>query len=131
MNTSPVITGFITALLLGSLARAAEPGKRPAIEVRQISEGKLLYTADENGHRVIDFSHASYGGGGVMIPMTPAKILELDLTADRGAFHLRWLEWAGELQTNANSVRGGSKVPLQPPIAGAKRRCVAWLTRHT
>ena len=35
-------------------------------------DGKLVYTADENGNRVPDFSHAGYMGGGVAIPHIPA-----------------------------------------------------------
>ena len=34
--------------------------------------GKLVYTSDENGDTIPDFSHAGYMGGGVAIPDIPA-----------------------------------------------------------
>ncbi len=37
--------------------------------------GRLVYTADAAGNTVVDFSHAGYGGGGVAIPLVPAKIV--------------------------------------------------------
>src|ERR1051326_8891274 len=49
--------------------------ERPAISVRQGADGKLAYTADAAGNRVIDFSAAGYAGGGEAIPFVPAKLI--------------------------------------------------------
>lgn len=38
------------------------------------SKGKLSYKTLDAGDRILDFSHASYGGGGVSIPSAPVKI---------------------------------------------------------
>ncbi|HVT72557.1 MAG TPA: DUF6298 domain-containing protein [Lacunisphaera sp.] len=38
-------------------------------------DGRLAYTADHLGNRVVDFSSAGYGGGGVPIPDVPVKIV--------------------------------------------------------
>ena len=38
------------------------------------SKGKLAYKKDERGNRIIDFSHAGYMGGGVALPVVPAKV---------------------------------------------------------
>src|SRR5690349_86620 len=37
------------------------------------ADGKLVYKATERGDRIMDFSHAGYGGGGVALPDVPAK----------------------------------------------------------
>src|SRR4051794_6251949 len=37
------------------------------------AQGKLAYTADEQGNTIPDFSHAGYGGGGVPIPTVSIK----------------------------------------------------------
>jgi len=39
------------------------------------SHGKLAYQALPTGERIMDFSFAGYGGGGVTIPDVPAKII--------------------------------------------------------
>ncbi len=42
--------------------------------VRSGAGGALDYVEGARGDRVVDFSHAGYGGGGVAIPMVPARI---------------------------------------------------------
>ncbi len=61
-------------VLLAGAIRAAETTPRPAIAIRQGEDGALVYVADEAGNRVIDFSCAGYEGGGVALPLVPAKI---------------------------------------------------------
>ena len=36
-------------------------------------DGTLIYTPDENGNSIPDFSHAGYMGGGVALPDVPVK----------------------------------------------------------
>jgi hypothetical protein len=36
--------------------------------------GKLQYKTDDRGNRIMDFSHAGYGGGGVRLPSPAAKV---------------------------------------------------------
>ncbi len=55
-------------------AFAADAAPRPAVSVRADKAGKLIYEADAAGNRVLDFSTAGYGGGGVAIPFVPVKI---------------------------------------------------------
>ena len=38
------------------------------------AEGKLTYKALDKGDKIMDFSHAGYMGGGVIIPSVPVKI---------------------------------------------------------
>src|SRR5689334_20964635 len=35
--------------------------------------GKLVYTPDQQGNTILDFSHAGYGGGGTPIPAVPIR----------------------------------------------------------
>ena len=37
--------------------------------------GKLVYKPTEKGDRIMDFSYAGYGGGGVSIPMVETKVV--------------------------------------------------------
>ena len=37
------------------------------------ADGKLNYLADESGNKIIDASHAGYGGGGIAIPTLPVR----------------------------------------------------------
>jgi hypothetical protein len=38
------------------------------------SDGRLHYKTDANGNRIIDFSSAGYGGGGVSLPNVPVRV---------------------------------------------------------
>ncbi|MES1166600.1 MAG: hypothetical protein ABUL68_01225, partial [Pseudomonadota bacterium] len=96
--------------------------------VRADKDGRLAYTADAAGNRVVDFSTAGYAGGGEAIPLVPAKIMvapdgkhdreriqaALDLVAAmprdangwRGAVLLKPGRWLidGNLRLNASGV---------------------------
>ena len=63
---------LVCALLCVVCARAQTT--RPPVSVKPGADGRLVYEADARGNRVIDFSHAGYGGGGRAIPDVPVKI---------------------------------------------------------
>jgi hypothetical protein len=48
---------------------------RPAVSVTLGADGRLVYATDLDGNRIVDFSHAGYGGGGAAIPDVPARIV--------------------------------------------------------
>ena len=73
-----------TALAFAAGLRAADAVPPPAISVKLGADGRLAYTADADGNRVIDFSHAGYGGGGAAIPFVPAKITVTPTGGDDG-----------------------------------------------
>lgn len=66
-------------LALAVSLRAADVIPPPAISIKLGTDGRLAYSADAEGNRAIDFSHAGYGGGGEAIPFVAAKIT---VTAD-------------------------------------------------
>ncbi|MEV6811298.1 discoidin domain-containing protein [Micromonospora sp. NPDC051296] len=45
----------------------------PAVQVG--SDGRLVYTPDHKGNRVVDYSNVGFKGGGVAIPNVPVKII--------------------------------------------------------
>lgn len=52
----------------------AEPDLRPtASRVHPGPAGRLVYTPDELGNTIPDFSYAGYGGGGIPIPTVPVR----------------------------------------------------------
>jgi hypothetical protein len=60
--------------VLSSTSFAFAQAPPPAVSVSNGADGRLAYTSDRDGTRVVDFSHAGYGGGGVAIPDVPARI---------------------------------------------------------
>lgn len=64
---------LFTALLLAAGAQAQSP--MPKSEWVQLdARNKLTYKTLEGGDRIMDFSYAGYGGGGVSIPSPAVKI---------------------------------------------------------
>ena len=55
--------------------RAGAQAPPPAVSVKMGAGGRLVYASDAAGSRVIDFSHAGYGGGGVALPDVPARVI--------------------------------------------------------
>ncbi|MBW8747511.1 MAG: hypothetical protein JF584_08100, partial [Acidobacteria bacterium] len=75
---SPRYTQFsrrlsIAALALTASTNAASPSAPHSQWVYPDTGGKLIYRTLETGDRILDFSYAGYGGGGVAIPSLPAK----------------------------------------------------------
>src|SRR4051812_29065437 len=74
----------VTYMLLGLLCSCASPSnagpsrgtssRAPQSQlVHPGPDGKLVYTADENGNTIPDFSNCGYHGGGVRIPDVAVK----------------------------------------------------------
>ncbi len=100
---------LLSFLVLGAAAFAADT---PSATVRADPDGKLTYTADAQGNRVIDFSTAGYGGGGEAIPFVPAKIIVApDGQHDRARIQAA-LDLVAQMPRDANGFRGA--VLLRP-----------------
>src|SRR4029077_4263676 len=61
----------MTLALAVSAATAQPSGKSEW--ARTGPDGRLVYKTTERGDRIMDFSYAGYGGGGVAIPDVPVK----------------------------------------------------------
>ncbi|MDB6165822.1 MAG: hypothetical protein JWQ83_962 [Lacunisphaera sp.] len=108
------LPALLPAQLLGFLACAvaAFAADAPTATVRADADGRLVYTADANGNRVIDFSPAGYAGGNEAIPLVPAKIaVEPDGQHDRERIQAA-LDLVAAMPREANGFRGA--VLLKP-----------------
>ncbi len=108
---SPVVC-FVILGLLAPLAGAAEARNRPAISVRAGDNGALVYTADDAGNRVIDFSAAGYGGGGEAIPLVPARMVVAPTGNRDGERIQAALDLVAAMPVDAQGFRGA--VLLKP-----------------
>jgi hypothetical protein len=61
------------SLMLAAPVTAEPPAAVHSRWVYPDSSGKLIYKPLESGDRIIDFSYAGYGGGGVALPTFPVK----------------------------------------------------------
>lgn len=83
-----------------------------AVGVRPDGDGRLDYSTDEAGNRVVDFSTAGYAGGGTAIPFVPVKItVEPDGRHDRERIQAA-LDLVAALPRGADGFRGA--VLLKP-----------------
>ena len=69
-------------------------------------DGKLVYTADEQGNTIPDFSHAGYAGGGVPIPTVPVKETVWPVAGDNTANLQAAIDRVSALPLDKNGFRG-------------------------
>lgn len=88
------------------IARYTYSEPYPALHM---ANDRLVYTPDYRGNRVIDYSHAGYGGGGAAIPNVPVKIM-LEPSDDPGSDDTeriqRAVELLGRTPVDADGFRG-------------------------
>ena len=74
-----IVRAFAAGTVLAGIAlpvlHARPQAPPPVVSVSAGTDGRLLYSSDAAGNRVIDFSHAGYGGGGVALPDVPVRII--------------------------------------------------------
>jgi hypothetical protein len=70
------------------------------------SDGRLHYTADANGNRIMDFSSAGYQGGGVSLPNVAAKATVSPSGSDDTAAIQAAIDTVSALPLDANGFRG-------------------------
>ena len=67
---------ILSAQLLASLAANAQATNKTDLHpgwVGVAADQKLRYRTTDNGDRILDFSHAGYGGGGIKLPFAPVR----------------------------------------------------------
>ena len=105
---NPSIRVRVSAVLALVMAAAVGAAAAPSTWVFYGSDGRLSYRTWGNGNRILDFSHAGYGGGGVALPDVPVvRTLNPSGGDDRAA-----------LQAAIDAV---SALPLQNGFRGALR----------
>ncbi len=70
------------------------------------TDGRLGYPPYANGDTIPDFSRAGYGGGGVALPVVPARKTVSPVTGDAGAVIQSAIDEVSALPLDANGFRG-------------------------
>jgi hypothetical protein len=69
-------------------------------------DGKLVYEIGPRGDRMPDYSHAGYLGGGVELPLVPAKVLVSPIEGDDTAEIQRAIDHVASLPADGAGFRG-------------------------
>ena len=69
-------------------------------------DGHLLYEPTGNGDRIVDFSHAGYGGGTAALPVVPTQIVVPPQAGDDGAAIQNAIHAVAQLPLDENGFRG-------------------------
>lgn len=110
---------LLLAVLLGALAVEA---RQVGQAVRMSPDGRLSYEEDAHGNRLPDFSTAGYGGGGVPLPVIPARVSVAPVPGDDGPRLQAALDYVAGLPAGPDGWRGAVQLlPGRYEIAGALR----------
>lgn len=101
-----VFACFVAALPVAARAKQEPP------PVAAGKDGKLSYLSFEHGDRVPDYSHAGYRGGGVALPVVPAKVRVAPVEGEDGARIQAAIDFVSSLAPDADGLRGA--VLLEP-----------------
>jgi len=96
-------------ILLAAIAVALPPlcaEQAPGQGVQLNAGGRLEYETDDLGNRVIDFSHAGYCGGGVLIPEVAAVVRVDPIDGDDGERIQAAINLVSSLPPDADGFRG-------------------------
>lgn len=91
---------------LFAVTAALAPAKEFPPPVSADKAGRLVYEQLPRGDRVPDYSHAGYRGGGVPLPVLPAKVVVTPTEGDDGARIQAALDFVAGLAPDANGWRG-------------------------
>ncbi len=84
----------------------AQKAPKPQPPVRKDKEGHLVYTPDEKGNRIPDFSYAGYAAGEQSIPEIPVKIFVPVKPGDATTRIQAALDYVSTLTPDKNGFRG-------------------------
>ncbi|HEY4789326.1 MAG TPA: hypothetical protein VIH57_24920, partial [Bacteroidales bacterium] len=85
---------------------APKPKPKPTTPVYVGSDGKLMYTPDEQGNRIPDFSYCGYMASDQPIPDVPVRIV-VPLTKGDATVRIQAaIDYVGTLQPDKNGIRG-------------------------
>jgi hypothetical protein len=100
----------MSAAMLCGVAALGAQGKSKWVSVD--THGRLRYTADAQGNRIMDFSHAGYMGGGVRIPDVRVARTVKPLGGDNTPQIQAAIDEVSKLPRDAGGVRGA--ILLEP-----------------
>lgn len=100
------LAACLAAFSLGVGATLPVAAKEYPSPVTLGQDGRLAYETLALGDRVPDYSHAGYRGGGVALPILPARVLVTPADGDDGARIQAALDFVAGLAPDANGWRG-------------------------
>lgn len=108
MGTSKGIAGLLALIALGVFTGGAAPAGNESKLVRVGAGEKLVYTADEKGNTIPDFSNCGYMGGGVRLPVAAVKVALKAVAggADDTDRIQRAIDSVGKMPLDAAGLRG-------------------------
>jgi hypothetical protein len=111
MTTCPltwlIAAAAIAMLVIPAGAQEATPtAGKPVKAVAQGPNGKLVYAADAQGSRIVDFSYCGYAGGDRDIPDAPVRVVVPPAKGDAGPRIQAALDYVASLPMDENGLRG-------------------------
>jgi len=94
----PFILGF-------ALAANAAPKKVSPI-ISQGKDGTLVYSPDDHGNRLPDFSTCGYAGGDRQIPDVPVRVVVSPIDGDETVRIQKAIDYVSSLPADTNGIRG-------------------------
>jgi hypothetical protein len=94
----------LSAAMLCGIAALGAQGKSKWVSLD--ARGRLQYTADARGNRILDFSHAGYRGGGVRIPDVRVARTVKPVAGDNTTQIQAAIDEVSKLAHDANGLRG-------------------------
>jgi hypothetical protein len=104
MNMCDIATAFL--LLLTVVAGAQTVPLQHSQWVYPDRSGKLIYQQVKTGDRILDFSYAGYGGGGVALPMFSVRKTVIPLGGSRRPYHLLFYKCEDLVVRNISMLDG-------------------------
>jgi hypothetical protein len=86
--------------------------QRPPVVTPARNGTGLEYVADAAGNRLPDFSHAGYGGGGVALPVVPARVTVSPAAGDATARIQAAIDFVSSLAPDARGIRGAVQLAV-------------------
>ncbi|RXK86723.1 DUF6298 domain-containing protein [Filimonas effusa] len=100
--------GCLLALVFAVAGSGVQAQKkaRPALPVELAADGRLVYSADERGDRIPDFSYSGYKAGMVAIPDAAVKVV-VPVTKEDATLRIQSaLDYVAGLQPGSDGIRG-------------------------
>ena len=101
----PTLAAAAALFALAAPAPAA-PKEKPPQAVFQGPDGKLAYTPDPSGNRIVDFSHCGYAGGDRDIPDAPIRVVVPPVEGDATRRIQAALDYVAILPPDDTGLRG-------------------------
>jgi len=97
-----VIAFLVSHVSFGQKTKPVEPPK----PIFKGKEGKMAYTADDQGNRIPDFSYAGYMAGEKTIPTAAIKIIVPAMEGDATPYIQRAIDMVSTMQPGKDGLRG-------------------------